>query len=181
MRPSVLFWNSEKGGPPADVGGTMEMQAVYRLTKASMALAVFGKEKTMKTKLFILFIVGFTAVIVCALRARDYTFDVIGTISAEDSMPLKDVEVILEVNRPVYEGVNARTTQRVVTSTGSFIFRCLSHSSSTKYSVTVRKDGFEPQTVCGAAPPNREFKILLRKASTDHSGNREGKNRCMED
>jgi hypothetical protein len=84
--------------------------------------------------------------------------------------------VVLQVDKPVYEGVNPVNTQRVVTSKGAFIFRCLSHSRPTKYSVTVRKDGYEPQTVSGTAPPNGNFTIRLKKASAKGSEEPKGKN-----
>jgi len=100
-----------------------------------------------------------------AYRVREHTFDVIGTLSAEDGTALQDVDVILQVDTPVYEGVKPVNTKRLVTSKGAFIFRCMSHSSSTKYTVTVRKDGYEPQTVSGTAPPDGNFTIRLRKAS----------------
>lgn len=107
---------------------------------------------------------------VCPARVKDYAFDVTGTVAADDGTPLQDVEVILQVETPVYEGVAPVNTQRVVMSKGAFIFRCLSHSRSTKYSVTVRKDGYEPQTVSGTAPPNGNFTIRLKKASGESAG-----------
>jgi hypothetical protein len=102
---------------------------------------------------------------ICSARVKDYTFDVTGTVSAENGAALQDVEVILRVETPVYQGVNPVNTQRVVTSKGAFIFRCLSQFRSTKYSVTVRKDGYQPQTVWGTAPPNGAFTIRLKKAA----------------
>jgi hypothetical protein len=122
----------------------------------------------MKITTLMLLVLGWATI--CPARAKDYTFDVTGTVSADDGTPLQNVEVILQVDRPVYEGVNAVNTQRVVTSKGAFIFRCLSHSQSTKYTVTVRKDGYEPQTVSGTAPPNGDFTIRLKKASAEGAG-----------
>ena len=113
---------------------------------------------------------------VCPARVKDYTFDVTGTVSAEDGTALQDVEVVLQVDKPVYEGVNPVNTQRVVTSKGAFIFRCLSHSRPTKYSVTIRKDGYEPQTVSGTAPPNGNLTIRLKKASVNGGEEPKGKN-----
>jgi len=104
------------------------------------------------------------------VRARDFVFDVTGTISAEDGSALQDVEVVLRVNPPVYEGTTPVNAQRVVTSKGAFIFRCLSHSPSTKYSVTVRKDGFLPQTVSGTAPPNGHLTFRLKRVDGDGRG-----------
>lgn len=119
----------------------------------------------MKIMTLMLLVLGWATI--CPARVKDYTFDVTGTVSADDGTPLQDVEVILQVDKPVYEGVNSVNTQRVVTSKGAFIFRCLSHSQSTKYTVTVRKDGYEPQTVSGTAPPNGDFTIRLKKASAN--------------
>jgi hypothetical protein len=118
----------------------------------------------MKNQVLILFIIGCTT-FCAARRVRDYTFDVTGTVAADDGTPLQDVEVVLQVDTPAYEGVTPATTQQIVTSKGAFIFRCLSHSSSTKYTVTVRKEGFESQTVSGTAPPNGNFTIRLKSAS----------------
>lgn len=122
----------------------------------------------MKTTMLMLLVLG--CITVSPARVKDYTFDVIGTISADDGTPLQDVEVVLQVDTPIYEGVKPVNTQRVVTSKGAFIFRCLSHSRSTKYTVTVRKDGYEPQTVSGTAPPNGNLTIRLQKASTEGAG-----------
>lgn len=99
-----------------------------------------------------------------------------GTVSAEDGTALQDVEVVLQVDKPLYEGVNPVNIQRVVTSKGAFIFRCLSHSRPTKYSITVRKDGYEPQTVSDTAPPNGNFTIRLKKPSANGGEEPKGKN-----
>jgi hypothetical protein len=118
----------------------------------------------MKTQVLILLVVGCALVAARAeCRVRDYTFDVTGIVSAEDGTALQDVEVILQVDNPIYEGVTPVKMQRIVTSKGAFIFRCLSHSPSTKYTVTVRKNGFEPQTVSGSAPPDKHNVIRLKK------------------
>jgi hypothetical protein len=98
-----------------------------------------------------------------ARRVHDYSFDVTGFIAAEDGTPLQDVEVVLQVDPPVYEGIAPAKTQRLVTSKGAFFFRCLSHSRSTRYSITVRKDGFVSQTVSGTAPPDGKYDIRLKR------------------
>lgn len=126
----------------------------------------------MKTLMLMLLVLGWATV--CLARVKDYTFDVTGTISADDGTALQDVEVVLQVDTPIYEGIKPVNTQRVVTSKGAFIFRCLSHSRPTKYTVTVRKDGYEPQTVSGTAPPNGDFTIRLKKAGGGEKS--EGKN-----
>ena len=119
----------------------------------------------------VLLVLGGTLLAVACLahRIRDYTFDVTGTVSAEDGTALQDVEVTLQVSNSIYEGIAPMKTQRLVTSKGVFIFRCLSHSSVAKYSVTVRKDGFESQTVLGSAPPDGNHVIRLKRATHDGS------------
>lgn len=117
-------------------------------------------------KITMLMLLVFGCATVAPAHVKDYTFDVTGTVSAEDGAALQDVEVVLQVDKPVYEGVNPVNTQRLVTSKGAFVFRCLSHSRPTKYSVTVRKDGYEPQTVSGTAPPNGNFTIRLKKQAS---------------
>jgi hypothetical protein len=124
----------------------------------------------MKAKVWIFLIFSCALMPTAARGVRDRTFDVIGTVSADDGTPLQDVEVTLRVDPVIYEGIAPVSVQRIVTSKGAFIFKCLTHSASTKYSVTVHKDGYEPQTVSGTAPPNGSFTIRLRKVSTeDHT------------
>jgi hypothetical protein len=124
-----------------------------------------------KNKLLIATVFGLATLASCAAhRVRDYTFGVMGTVSAEDGTALQDVEVVLNVDPPVYEGVTPVKTQRIVASKGAFVFRCLSGSASTRYSVTFRKDGYETQTISGAAPPDGNYTIRLRKASTEGGG-----------
>jgi hypothetical protein len=119
-----------------------------------------------------LFLLGCAALVFCAApRVKDHIFDVAGTVSAEDGTPLYDVEVILNVDPPIYEGVEEVNTQRVVTSKGAFIFRCLSHSASTKYTVTVRKEGYEAQGISGTAPPSGSYTIRLKKRRPDKGSN----------
>ena len=96
-------------------------------------------------------------------RVHDHVFDVTGTVDASDGTPLNDVEVILEVDKPIYDGVTPVSSQRLVTSKGAFIFKCLTHDSLTNYKVTVRKDGYEPQSVSGKVPPDAHLNIHLKK------------------
>jgi len=105
----------------------------------------------------------FACTVYAAGRVHDHVFDITGTIHASDGTPVNDVEVILEVDKPIYDGITPAKIQRLVTSKGAFIFRCLSHSPVTSYSVTVRKDGFEPQTVSGRVPPNAHLTIHMKK------------------
>ena len=101
----------------------------------------------------------------CVRRVHDYTFDVTGFVTAEDGSPLEGVEVILQVDSPVYAGVTALKTQRLLTNNnGTFIFMYLTGNVSTKYSLTIRKEGFESQTVSGSSPPVAHHAIRLKKA-----------------
>src|SRR5260370_9893777 len=95
-------------------------------------------------------------VVACAARVRvhDYMFDVTGVVTSEDGTPIKDAEVTLEVNGPVYEAVTlVSTVKRSTDGTGGFVFTYISHKRGVEYSLTFRKEGFEPQTVLGTAPP----------------------------
>jgi hypothetical protein len=90
-------------------------------------------------------------------------------VTAEDGTPLQDVEVTLETNGPVYKGVALVRTEQQHTSTGGFVFMYLSHERGVKYTVTARKQGFEPQTVSGSAPPAGHHTIRLKKATEKDS------------
>jgi hypothetical protein len=116
---------------------------------------------TIKTSVLLCCIVASTDFAVG--RVHDHVFDVTGTIDASDGTPVNDVEVILEVDKPIYDGVTAVNSQRLVTSKGAFIFRCLSHSPVSNYRITVRKDGFEPQTLSGRVPPDAHLTIHIKK------------------
>jgi hypothetical protein len=109
-------------------------------------------------------------------RRHDYFFTVTGYVAAEDGAPLQDVEVILEVDTPIYEGLKPVKTERLVTSKGAFFFACISHTRTTKYTVTVRKDGFEPQRVTGSAPPDGQFRIRLKRARVNNTSSAPGTN-----
>jgi hypothetical protein len=68
------------------------------------------------------------------------------------------------VNGPVYEAVTVvKTVKRMTNSTGGFVFGYISHERGVKYTLTVRKEGFEPQTVSGRAPPAGHHTIRLKK------------------
>jgi len=96
-------------------------------------------------------------------RVRDRVFDITGTIDASDGTPVNDAEVVLEVDKPIYDGVNPVKSQRLVTSKGAFIFRCLTHSPVTNFKVTVRQDGFEPQMISGKVPPDAHVTIHMKR------------------
>jgi hypothetical protein len=74
------------------------------------------------------------------------------------------VEVLLQVDTLVYAGVKALKTEQIVTDNGGSVFMYLTGMPSTKYTVTIRKDGFETQTVFGTAPPDGHHTIRLKKA-----------------
>ena len=83
----------------------------------------------------------------------------------QDSTPLVGADVTLDVNGPVYEVIDPVRSRHVVTNeSGGFIFAYISHQWGVQYAITVRKEGFQPETVSGAAPPNASLTIKLRKA-----------------
>jgi len=101
---------------------------------------------------------------------HDYIFAINGVVTAEDGTPTKDAEITLEVNGPVYNGVELiKTVKAMSDDTGGFVFTYMSHKRGVKYSITVRKDGFEPQTILGASPPASHHTIHLKKASSSGS------------
>ena len=118
-------------------------------------------------KLVTLLLVG-SAIFALAFGARplpthDYIFSVTGVVTSEDGAPLEGAEVTLEVNGPVYQAVELVKTAKLSTNnTGGFVFTYTSHKRGVKYSVTVSKDGFEPQTVSGSAPPSGNHTIRLK-------------------
>lgn len=52
---------------------------------------------------------------------HDHVFDVTGTVDPSDGTPLTEVEVILDVDKPVYDGVTPVKSQRLVTSKGAYL------------------------------------------------------------
>lgn len=105
----------------------------------------------------------------CAVRRyHDYTFGVTGLVTAEDGAPVQNAEITLEVNGPVYAAITpVKSVQQFTGSSGGFIFRYISHERGVKYTITVRKVGFEPQTVSGSAPPDGHHEIRLKRAGGD--------------
>lgn len=98
---------------------------------------------------------------------HDYIFSITGVVTAEDRTPLQDAEVNLDVNGPVYEGVTLiKTVKRTTDDTGGFVFTYTSHQRGVKYTITVRKEGFEAQTVSGSAPPDGHHTIRTKKHSS---------------
>ena len=117
-----------------------------------------------------LLVLGVASVPGCAsvgLQSRDYVFGVTGAVIVEEGgTPLPDAEVTLEVAGPVYAAVEPVKTERQLTdSTGGFVFSYISHARGVRYTVTVRKEGFEPQAVSGNSPPAGHHTIRLKRAS----------------
>lgn len=81
-------------------------------------------------------------------------------------MPLQDAQVTIEVKGLVYNGLMRVRTERVLTNSGGgFLITRISHEPDVKYMITVRKNGFEPQTFSGSAPPDGHHTVRLRKTS----------------
>jgi hypothetical protein len=99
-----------------------------------------------------------------ARRSHDYIFSVTGVVTAEDGSPLGDAEITFEVNGKVYEAITpVKTVNRLTDNTGGFVFTYISHERAVRYTVTATKEGFEPQTVSGSAPPAGHHTIRLKK------------------
>ena len=94
---------------------------------------------------------------------HDYTFDVTGVVVADGGSPLRDVEITLQTDIPVYEGIAPVKTKRIVSPDGTFIFMYITGDPNTKYSITVRKDGFQTQTISGSSPPAESHRIQLKR------------------
>ena len=123
----------------------------------------------MKTSLLTLLALGCALLAVaCAMRrvSHDYIFDVTGVVTAEDNAPVQDAEVTLEVNGPVYEAITpVKTVKQRTNITGGFVFMYISHERGVKYTLTVHKEGFEPEIVSGSSPPTGNHVIRLKRAS----------------
>jgi hypothetical protein len=109
----------------------------------------------------------------CALLAsrsearpnHDYVFGITGVVVTEDGAPLQNAQVTLQVTGPVYSGVETvKKEEQLTNDTGGFVFMYTSHERGVKYTISVHKDGFEPQVVSGSAPPAGHHKIVLKKA-----------------
>jgi hypothetical protein len=115
-------------------------------------------------------------VLVCEARptpVHDYIFSITGMVTTEDGAPLEDAEITLEVNGPVYKGVESiRTVKLTTDNTGGFVFMYISHKRGVKYNVTVHKKGFERVTVSGSSPPAANHVIRLKRTSGEGSTSR---------
>jgi hypothetical protein len=99
--------------------------------------------------------------------ANDFRFDVLGVVTQEDGTPVEGAEVTLEVVGPVYEGVDlVKTRKASTTAAGGFVFSYITDERGGKYTISVRKDRFEPASVSGNAPPAGNHKIILKKMAT---------------
>jgi len=107
-------------------------------------------------------------VVACAVRrarVHDYIFDVTGLVTADDGSPIQGAEVTLEVKGPVYEALTlVKTVKASTNSAGGFIFMYISHERGVEYSLIVRKEGFEPQTASGSAPPDGHHTFRIKRA-----------------
>jgi hypothetical protein len=98
------------------------------------------------------------------LPTHDYIFSVTGVVTSEDGAPLEGAEVTIEMDGPVYKAVELVKIAKLSTNnTGGFVFMYTSHERGVKYSITVRKEGFEQQTASGSAPPSGNHTIHLKK------------------
>lgn len=120
----------------------------------------------MRKRLTLLLPICVSLVVGCAARrvSRDYSFDVTGVVTDEDGAPVQSAEVTLELNDPVYEGVaSVKTVKRLTNSTGGFVFMYISGELGVKFTLTVSKEGFEPQTISGSSPPAEHPTIRLKR------------------
>ena len=105
------------------------------------------------------------------MPVHDYIFGVTGVVKGEDGQAVPGAEIILQVTDPVFKGTElVKTAKRVTDDGGGFVFTYLCHKREVKYTVTVRKEGFEPQTVTGSAPPAGHHTIRLKRATGAPNG-----------
>jgi hypothetical protein len=110
------------------------------------------------------------AVLICgagsANPTRDYNFSVTGIVASEDGTVIPNATVVLELDGPVYEGVDLiKRAERQTDATGGFVFAYISHKKGVEYTISIRAEGFEPATVRGSAPPPGHHTIHLTKAA----------------
>jgi phosphohistidine swiveling domain-containing protein len=104
---------------------------------------------------------------------HDYIFSITGVVTAEDGTPVQGAEITLEVNGPVYKGVEPIKTVKLMTdNTGGFVFMYISHKRGVKYTITVYKQGFAPVTVSGNSPPTANHVVRLQRTGGEGSTSR---------
>jgi hypothetical protein len=112
--------------------------------------------------------VAVPSLLVCEARpapTRDYIFATNGVVTTEDGTPIQGVEITLQVDGPVYKGVElVRIVKSATDDKGEFSFMYTSHKRGVKYRITVSKEGFEPETLSGSSPPASHHAIHLKKA-----------------
>jgi len=95
-------------------------------------------------------------------RSHDYAFSVTGVVLDEVGLGLPQVEVTLEVQGPVFEVIEPVRTRTVVTGdSGAFHFMYISHQRAVPYSLTFSKEGYKPQHLTGAAPPDAPHELVM--------------------
>ena len=100
----------------------------------------------------------------CLVRQiHDYGFGMTGVVTAEDGAPVENAEVTLEVKGVVYEAITPlKTAIHRTDSQGRFFFMYISHEKSLEYAITIRKQGFEPQTIKGITAPAPQAGLLIQ-------------------
>ena len=112
-----------------------------------------------------------TLIALGCIRSRDYMFNVTGFVTTEDGTPLPGAEVTIEVYGSVYAAITPVRTEHVQTNQdGIFMFMYISHQRGVKYTLTVRKQGYDPQTATGNAPPDGQHNICLKRATRSENG-----------
>lgn len=113
--------------------------------------------------------VGTFSLLLCEARpapTHDYIFGIHGVVTTEDGTPIQGAEIALEVDGPVYKGVELIKTAKCATDDkGDFSFMYISHKRGVKYSISVRKEGFKSQTLSGSSPPPSQHSIRLKTAA----------------
>ncbi|HVH70780.1 MAG TPA: carboxypeptidase-like regulatory domain-containing protein [Candidatus Dormibacteraeota bacterium] len=100
------------------------------------------------------------------MPVHDYIFGVTGVVTGEDGQALQGAEITLHLTGPVFKGAELiETAKRVTDDTGGFVFTYLCHKRGVKYTIAVRKEGFEPQVVAGSAPPAGHHTVRLKRAT----------------
>jgi len=135
------------------------------MTRAPRKSSILWAQHAAPALVLIVLLIGLPG---CTARriSTDYVFSVTGVVQTQDDAPLQGAGVTLEVNGPVYQAIDLVKSRHVVTNeTGGFVFAYISHERGVQYTITVRKVGFEPQMVSGAAPPNGNHVIKLKKPS----------------